>query len=104
MLRLISAVSVCAAATPASFKSQYDAKPIDQMTFSELLTTGKESLNNITMIPHVKGNVHVTRLQEVLKAVCKLGYVFWYCPSSQSLRNWLRMISQLVLLKEVLMV
>jgi hypothetical protein len=60
------------AVTPGQpFQSLFDAKPIEQMTFSELLITGIEALNNVTMLPNVMGNIHVHRLQEVLRSLSK---------------------------------
>ena len=75
ILFVLGAISK-AAIPPTPYRSQFDAKPIDQMTYAELLVTGKEALNNVTLIHQVRGNVHVTRLQEVLKAVCSVMFVF----------------------------
>jgi hypothetical protein len=47
-------------------------KPVDQMSFGELLTAAKEDLNNITVVPMMRGNPYVTHLQEVIKSVCYL--------------------------------
>ena len=56
---------------PPPFKSIFDAKPIEEMGFGELLDTGRQALNNITMIPQVHGNIHLLRLQEVMKSLSK---------------------------------
>ena len=55
----------------APFKSIYDTKPIEEMSLGELLNTCREALNNLTLIPHVHGNAHVGRLQEVFKSLSK---------------------------------
>lgn len=53
------------------FKSVFDPKPIEQMGFGELLDTGRQALNNLTVIPQVHGNIHLLRLQEVMKSLSK---------------------------------
>jgi hypothetical protein len=72
-LFVLGVMAVRAAQPPAAapFKSIFDTKPIEQMGFGELLDTGREALNNLTVIPLVRGNVHLLRLQEVMKSLSK---------------------------------
>jgi hypothetical protein len=65
----VAAAAPHPAATP--FKSVFDSKPIEEMGFGELLNTGREALNNLTVIPMVAGNVHLLRVQEVMKSLSK---------------------------------
>ena len=70
-LMLVVGIVVASPVQAGLFQSQYDKKPIEQMKFGELLDTGREALNNITILPQVAGSVHVHRLQEVLKSLSK---------------------------------
>jgi len=56
---------------PTPFKTIFDAKPIEEMNFSELLDTGRQALNSLSAIPLVPGNMHYLRLQEVMKSLSK---------------------------------
>jgi len=43
-------------------------KTADEMTFAELLKEGKEAINKIAVLPHMAQEIHVVKIQEVLKA------------------------------------
>ena len=46
-------------------------KPIEKMTFGELLTEGMDSVNNIAKEPSMPINPHVVKLREILMALSK---------------------------------
>lgn len=46
-------------------------KPIEQMSFGELLNEGKEAINNITLLANMAHHPQVVRMQNVLNAFSK---------------------------------
>jgi hypothetical protein len=46
-------------------------KPVEQMSFGELLNEGKEAINNITLIANMAHHPQVVRMQNVLNAFSK---------------------------------